>query len=183
MHTSIFDLFKIGIGPSSSHTVGPMRAAYRFLLSLSNAGLLSKVSSVRIELYGSLALTGKGHGTDRGILLGLIGHQPHEVDPALIDERIRTIKAEGELLLFGLRNVPFNSDTIIFHKDKVLPGHSNGMRFTVLDGEGGVLESRVYYSTGGGFFTEKGENTSVHHPPPLPPPFQTPPQPLSICPK
>jgi len=78
-----------------------------------------------------------------GILLGLMGNQPHDVDPALIDERIRTINVEGKLFLFGLRNVPFDSDTIIFHKDKVLPGHSNGMRFTVLDGEGGVLESRV----------------------------------------
>jgi len=173
MHTSIFDLFKIGIGPSSSHTVGPMRAAYRFLLVLSHAGLLSKVSSVRVELYGSLALTGKGHGTDRGILLGLMGHQPHEVDPALIDERIRTINVEGKLLLFGLRNVPFDSDTIIFHKDKVLPGHSNGMRFTVLDGEGGVLESRVYYSTGGGFVREEGEDTSVQQRAPVPHPFKS----------
>lgn len=173
MHTSIFDLFKIGIGPSSSHTVGPMRAAYRFLLSLSHAGLLSKVSSVRVELYGSLALTGKGHGTDRGILLGLMGHQPHEVDPALIDERIRTINVEGKLLLFGLRNVPFDSDTIIFHKDKVLPGHSNGMRFTVLDGDGGVLESRVYYSTRGGFVREEGEDTSIQQRAPVPHPFKS----------
>src|SRR5258708_14226264 len=111
MHTSIFDLFKIGIGPSSSHTVGPMRAAYRFLLVLSHAGLLSKVSSVRVELYGSLALTGKGHGTDRGILLGLMGDQPHEVDPALIDERIRTINVEGNRFLLVRRNSPFNSNT------------------------------------------------------------------------
>ena len=173
MRTSIFDLFKIGIGPSSSHTVGPMRAAYRFLLSLSQAGLLAKVSSVRVELYGSLALTGKGHGTDRGILLGLMGNQPHDVDPALIDERIRTINVEGKLFLFGLRNVPFDSDTIIFHKDKVLPGHSNGMRFTVLDGEGGVLESRVYYSTGGGFVMEEGEDTSVQQRAPVPHPFKS----------
>src|SRR5712664_2212125 len=173
MHTSIFDLFKIGIGPSSSHTVGPMRAAYRFLLSLSQAGLLPKVSSVRVELYGSLALTGKGHGTDRGILLGLMGNQPHEVDPALIDERIRTINVESKLFLFGLRNVPFDSDTIIFHKDKVLPGNAHGMRFTVLDGEGGVLESRVYYSTGGGFVTEEGEDTSVQQRAPVPHPFKS----------
>src|SRR5258708_26931670 len=101
-----------------------------------------------------------------------MGHQPQEVDPALIDERIRRINVEGKLFLLGLRNVPFDSDTIIFHKDKVLPGHSNGMRFTVLDGEGGVLESRVYYSTGGGFVTEEGEDTSVHHRAPGPPPFQ-----------
>ncbi len=173
MHTSIFDLFKIGIGPSSSHTVGPMRAAYRFLLSLSHAGLLCKVSSVRVELYGSLALTGKGHGTDRGILLGLMGHQQHEVDPGLIDEQIRTINAEGKLLLFGLRNVPFASDTIIFHKDKVLPGHSNGMRFTVIDGEGGVLKSGVYYSVRGGFLTEDGEDTSVQQRATVPHPFRS----------
>lgn len=95
------------------------------------------------------------------------------MDPALIDERIRTINVEGKLSLFGLRNVPFDSDTIIFHKDKVVPGHSNGMRFTVLDGEGGVLESRVYYSTGGGFVREEGEDTSVQQRAPVPHPFKS----------
>src|ERR1700730_4203652 len=126
MHTSLFDVFKIGIGPSSSHTVGPMRAAYRFLIQLSKDGLLSRVSRVRVELYGSLALTGKGHGTDRGILLGLMGHQPETVEPGVVDEQVQIIARQGKLLLFGVHSVPFTSDTILFHTDQVLPGHSNG---------------------------------------------------------
>ena len=173
MRTSLFDLFKVGIGPSSSHTVGPMRAAYRFLLSLSRNGLLGKVTRVRVELYGSLALTGKGHGTDRGILLGLMGHQPETVDPALIDQQLRTITSESGLLLFGLHGVPFTSDTMLFHKDQVLPGHSNGMRFTALDAMNHVLEKRVYYSVGGGFITEEGEDPSAQQRPAVPYPFRS----------
>src|SRR6266478_1336754 len=150
MRTSLFDLFKVGIGPSSSHTVGPMRAAYRFLLSLSRNGLLGKVTRVRVELYGSL---------------GLMGHQPETVDPALIDQQLRTITSEIGLLLFGLHGVPFTSDTMLFHKDQVLPGHSNGMRFTALDAMNHVLEKRVYYSVGGGFITEEGEDPSAQQRP------------------
>src|ERR1700758_5250096 len=103
MHTSLFDLFKIGIGPSSSHTVGPMRAADRFVRHLSHEALLIVVDRVRVELYGSLALTGLGHGTDRGVLLGLMGKQPDEVDPAEIRERIDTVRGRHQIELFGRR--------------------------------------------------------------------------------
>jgi L-serine dehydratase len=173
MHTSLFDLFKIGIGPSSSHTVGPMRAAFRFLLGLSNAGLLSKTSRVRAELYGSLALTGKGHGTDRGILLGLMGQEPDTVNPAFIEQQIQQVTDHGRLRLYGLKEVPFEADTIVFHKDKLLPGHSNGMRFTALDESGCTLSTKVYYSIGGGFITEEGEKASALRRAPVPYPFKS----------
>jgi L-serine dehydratase len=173
MHTSLFDVFKIGIGPSSSHTVGPMRAAYRFLLQLSKNGLLSKVNRVRVELYGSLALTGKGHGTDRGILLGLTGHQPESVEPGLVDEQVQAIAKQGKLLLFGIHSVPFTSDAIVFHKDQVLPGHSNGMRFTAVDATDLVLDTRVYYSVGGGSVSEEGQDSSHEASVSVPHPFHS----------
>jgi L-serine dehydratase len=158
MQTSLFDLFKIGIGPSSSHTVGPMRAACRFVRRLSQQALLISVDRVRVELYGSLALTGLGHGTDRGILLGLMGKQPDEVDPGEIEDCVRTIRSRNQITLFHQREVRFEPEDLVFHKDAVLPGHSNGMRFTAFDRNGGVLDSRVYYSIGGGFITEEGES-------------------------
>jgi L-serine dehydratase len=173
MHTGVFDLFKIGIGPSSSHTVGPMRAAYRFLSQLSENRLLSKVNRLRVELYGSLALTGKGHGTDRGILLGLTGHQPETVEPGLIDEQVQIIATQGKLLLFGLHSVPLTSDTIVFHKDQVLPGHSNGMRFTALDAIGHVVDTRLYYSVGGGSVREEGQGSCTEGSVSVPHPFHS----------
>jgi L-serine dehydratase len=159
MHTSLFDLFKIGIGPSSSHTVGPMRAAYRFVHQLSLLERLSSVDRVRIEFYGSLALTGLGHGTDRGVILGLLGKEPHDVDPAEIENCIRTIRGRNQIALLGLREVKFSPDDLVFHIDSVLPGHSNAMRFTAFDENGKVIESRVYYSVGGGFVTEEGQDS------------------------
>jgi L-serine dehydratase len=159
MQTSLFDLFKIGIGPSSSHTVGPMRASYRFVRQLSLRALLTSVARVRVELYGSLALTGIGHGTDRGVLLGLIGWQPDNVDPAEIDELVGVIRGRHEINLFNRREVQFGPEDLVFHKDAVLPGHSNGMRFTAFDKNGGVLDTRVYYSVGGGFVTEEGDES------------------------
>ena len=173
MHTSLFDLFRVGIGPSSSHTVGPMRAAYCFLLRLSHAGFLSKVSRVSVELFGSLALTGKGHGTDRGILLGLMGIQPETVDPRLVDGQMQTIQKEGKLLLFGLQSVVFSPDSIVFRKNEVLPGHSNGMRFRAFDASGEVLATRVYYSVGGGFVTEEGGDASAEGRTAVPRPFKS----------
>ena len=173
MHTSLFDLFKIGIGPSSSHTVGPMRAAYRFVLKLSQTELLHKVARVRAELYGSLALTGRGHGTDRGILLGLAGEQPDQVNPLEIEERVRTIKERQELILFGVRKIPFQPQDLVFHNEVVLPGHSNGMRFTALGSQGETLDTRVFYSIGGGFIIEEGEDTSVQQCAPVGHPFRS----------
>jgi L-serine dehydratase len=157
MHTSLFDLFKIGIGPSSSHTVGPMRAAYRFAERLSHRELLERVGRVRIELFGSLALTGLGHGTDRGILLGLIGKQPDGIDPSEIPGLMEGIQKSGLLTLFARHAVPFASGDLIFTKDVLLPGHSNGMRFTAFGVDGQTLDTRVFYSVGGGFITEEGE--------------------------
>lgn len=150
--TSLFDLFKIGIGPSSSHTVGPMRAAQRFAALLVTEALLPV--RVRIELFGSLALTGKGHGTDRAILLGLAGESPDLIEPAEVDglvARIRSEKRIGQLAFDEARD-------LIFHCDLVLPGHPNGMRFTAFDAERRELRAKVYYSIGGGFVTEEGSS-------------------------
>jgi L-serine dehydratase len=171
MQTSLFDLFKIGIGPSSSHTVGPMRAGYRFVRQLSERGFLTSVARVRVELYGSLALTGMGHGTDRGVLLGLLGLQPDEVDPAQIEELVGAIRSDRCITLFHRHDVHFEPEDLVFHKDALLPGHSNGMRFTAFDRNGGVVNSRVYYSVGGGFVTEEGEERSATEAASVPYPF------------
>lgn len=161
MKTSIFDLFKIGIGPSSSHTVGPMRAARRFAEEL-QTNEIERVSRVQIELYGSLALTGIGHGTDRAVLLGLSGERPETVDPAGIEEIIDRIRGAGTLYLLGVKPVPFDERSdLLFHQDTVLSGHPNGMRFTALTAHGVAIASRVYYSIGGGFIVQGGEHLSA----------------------
>ena len=160
MHTSLFDLFRIGIGPSSSHTVGPMRAAYRFANRLSHHGLLEKAGKIRVELFGSLALTGLGHGTDRGVLLGLMGKQPDEIDPAEIEALVAGIRESGKFPLLARHVVPFTSADLVFDKQTLLPAHSNGMRFTATDTVGAPLLTRVYYSVGGGFITEEDGSPS-----------------------
>ena len=160
MHTSLFDLFKIGIGPSSSHTVGPMRAAYRFAEKLSDQELFEKIAKVRVELFGSLALTGPGHGTDRGILLGLMGKRPDEIDPSEIQGLVAGVRKSGVLPLFARHSIPFTPDDPVFDKVNVLPGHTNGMRFTATGFDGRTIATRVYYSVGGGFITEEGEEPS-----------------------
>jgi L-serine dehydratase len=162
MHTSLFDLFKIGIGPSSSHTVGPMRAANSFVHRLARAELLRDVRRIEVELFGSLALTGHGHGTDRGILLGLMGRQPDEVDPDGTAACLQEIRLRREITVFEGHVIPFEPEDLLFRKDQVLPGHSNGMRFTALDEKGHPVDTRVYYSVGGGFVTEEGEPSSAH---------------------
>jgi L-serine dehydratase len=159
LKTSIFEIFKVGIGPSSSHTVGPMRAARQFAEDLRDRDLLRRVTQVRVELFGSLALTGHGHQTDRAVLLGLSGEQPETVDPAAIDEKVRTIRQERTLRLLNATDVPFHEDEdLLFLKTQVLPGHSNGMRFTAFDNAGGELCSAVFYSVGGGFISREGED-------------------------
>jgi L-serine dehydratase len=161
VHTSLFDLFKIGIGPSSSHTVGPMRAAYRFVELLIHRGILASTARLRVELYGSLALTGKGHGTDRGILLGLMGERPDSVDPASIESRVAEVAEKGELRLFGQRAIPFTlPDDLQFRMKETLAAHPNGMRFTACASDGAVLDQRVFYSIGGGFIREEGQAES-----------------------
>jgi L-serine dehydratase len=172
MKTSIFDLFKIGIGPSSSHTVGPMRAARRFVERLEANHHLSSASRVVAELYGSLALTGTGHGTDRAVLLGLSGEKPEEVDPSQIDSIIGAIRSTHALKLLGTYSIPLDeSCDLIFRVDQVLPGHPNGMQFTAFDQHGGILAREIYYSVGGGFIIREGEPSATDTVP-LPVPHQ-----------
>ncbi|MBB3220129.1 L-serine dehydratase [Massilia umbonata] len=168
---SVFDLFKIGIGPSSSHTVGPMVAARRFLL---DQGPLDDASGVTAELYGSLALTGVGHGTDTAVILGLMGETPQDVDPGRVDAMLAEAQRRGELSLLGVKTVPFvRARHLVFHKTENLPEHPNGMRFT-LHRPGGDT-SRVYYSIGGGFIRAEGEGTAPDGAPAaaVPYPFDT----------
>ncbi len=156
MAVSVFDLFKIGIGPSSSHTVGPMRAARLFALRLQHEGLLPRVARVQAELYGSLGATGKGHGTDKAVLLGLEGEEPDKVDVDGIDARLAAIRANGRLALLGRQPIAFDlRDDLLFYRRLTLDGaplaHANGMRLLAFDAAGGELDRRVYYSVGGGF--------------------------------
>lgn len=152
MSISVFDLFSIGIGPSSSHTVGPMKAAREFVLSLEHHHAIQTTHHVRIELFGSLAFTGKGHGTDYAILLGLEGYAPDSIDPDLIPLRFHAICSEQMLLLAGKKAIPFHYEKdLLFHLNETLPKHTNGMRFTALNQAGEMIHSEIYYSIGGGF--------------------------------
>jgi len=172
MAISVFDLFKVGIGPSSSHTVGPMTAARLFALGLRSDGLLSDVARIRITLYGSLGLTGKGHGSDKAVLLGLEGSLPATVDVDTIPERIDAIAATGALCVLGEHKIPFNgpADLEFNRKKSPLAEHPNGMRFTAYDAAGQPLRERVYYSVGGGFVKDehgtgiKQDDTVVPYP-------------------
>ncbi len=158
MKTSVFDLFKIGIGPSSSHTIGPMRAAFQFASLLASHSLLANVHRVLIELYGSLALTGIGHNTDRAVLLGLSGEKPDTVEPASIDDLLNKIRHQKTLCPLGRQELPFDETTdLLFHHELVLPGHPNGMRFSAFDENGHLLRTDVFYSIGGGFISHEGE--------------------------
>jgi L-serine dehydratase len=161
--TSLFDLYKIGIGPSSSHTMGPMRAARRFVSELQVKGLLTHTGRVRTELYGSLALTGKGHGTDRAILLGLSGEEASSIDPSSIEPKLQTIRASSMLQLLGTKLIAFHeADDLIFHRDIMFPPgsvtqHPNGVKFAAFDTAGKLLREQVYFSIGGGFIVADGE--------------------------
>ena len=156
MPFSIFDVFRIGIGPSSSHTVGPMLAVNRYLRALRPQ--LARVARVRVDLYGSLALTGVGHCTDSAVLLGLLGEEPHLVDPALAQQRVARVRAEGRLPLAGAHEVPFDEAAdLLFHKRASLPQHPNGMRVTAFDASGAVLLAREYFSIGGGAVKDEDE--------------------------
>jgi L-serine dehydratase len=152
MALSVFDLFKIGIGPSSSHTVGPMRAARIFALRLEHDGLLTGTTRVCAQLYGSLGATGKGHGSDKAVLLGLLGLEPDTVDVEQIGAHLQTLRGEKRLALLGRHAITFNEKAdLLFHRRETLPFHANGMRFTAFDAAGAELANRVYYSVGGGF--------------------------------
>ena len=152
MALSVFDLFKIGIGPSSSHTVGPMRAARLFALRLEHDGVLAQTRRIRSELYGSLGATGKGHGSDKAVLLGLLGLEPDTVDVEHIDAHLKAARSAKSLALLGRHTIAFDEKAdLLFHRRQTLPFHSNGMRFTAFDTAGAELANRVYYSVGGGF--------------------------------
>jgi len=166
VNTSLFELFKIGIGPSSSHTVGPMRASLRFLRLLESSNLLPRTATVNVDLYGSLALTGIGHGTDRAILLGLLGEAPDTVDPATVEASIAAIRATGHLQLGGTTTIPFTETANLhlrrnqMYPDPAVPSHPNGMRFTAFDATGATLADEVFYSIGGGFIVCEAERTA-----------------------
>jgi L-serine dehydratase len=155
VHISVFDIFKIGIGPSSSHTVGPMLAARRFAERLDADGQLARTAGVKVELFGSLGFTGRGHGSDRAILLGLEGDAPATVDVDSIAPRVARAAQHKRVMLLGKHEVAFDAETqLVFHRREKLPLHVNGLRFTALATGGGTLVERIYYSVGGGFVVD-----------------------------
>jgi L-serine dehydratase len=152
MAVSVFDLFKIGIGPSSSHTVGPMRAARMFVERLRHDGVLERVTRVKCALYGSLGATGKGHGSDKAVLLGLAGHEPDTVDVDAVPALLDAMRSDHAVLLGGTQRVAFDErEDLQFNRRETLPFHANGMRLTAFDASGATLAERTYYSVGGGF--------------------------------
>src|SRR4030095_7651928 len=143
---------------SSSHTVGPMNAAREFAQDLESQGLLTQTAKVGIQLYGSLALTGHGHGTDRAVLIGLEGNRPDEVDPDHVEAAVQRIRSPGRLRLLGRHDIAFDEPLdLLYLRNQVLPGHSNGMRFSALDASGRVLRQEEFYSIGGGFIVRGGQ--------------------------
>ena len=166
MALSVFDLFKIGIGPSSSHTVGPMKAAAMFVRRLAKAGQISQVARIEARLYGSLGATGKGHGTDTAIMLGLGGLLPDSIDPDTIESRIRQIREDASLLLNGEQRMVFKERSdILFLRNETLPFHANGARFLAFASDGEQIEERCYFSVGGGFVVSQEEaDRSVDQP-------------------
>ncbi|MGH8139303.1 MAG: L-serine ammonia-lyase [Steroidobacteraceae bacterium] len=173
MTLSVFDIFKVGIGPSSSHTMGPMRAAREFVQGLKRDGLLGATNQIAVRLYGSLALTGAGHGTDRAVLAGLEGAEPESVDPDSIEPTLQRIRTSGHINLLGQHAIAFDEPMqLLFMRHERLPRHSNGMRFTALDESLKPLREEDYYSIGGGFIV-RGDETeareaTAHAPPPYP---------------
>ncbi|WP_432546629.1 L-serine ammonia-lyase [Kineococcus sp. SYSU DK004] len=177
MTTSVFDLFTIGIGPSSSHTVGPMRAAHAFAERLAAAGDLERTARVRCELFGSLGATGHGHGTVPAVVLGLAGEQPQLVDPDAAGPLVEAVRTSGRLPLAGRHPVVFSVDEdVVLHRRARLPFHPNGMVFEALDAAGVLVQRRTWYSVGGGFVLDEDETdreTLLADPTPVPHPFTT----------
>jgi L-serine dehydratase len=177
MAISVFDLFSVGIGPSSSHTVGPMRAARTFVDGLAEDGTLGSVARVQAELFGSLGATGFGHGSDKAVLLGLSGERPEEINTDTVPAKVAAIRESGRLSVRGEHEVVFVEDTdLTMHRRKSLPAHPNGMVFRAFDAEGGLLRERTYYSVGGGFVRDESYGTEavfVEDSTPVPYPFRT----------
>ena len=173
MTVGVFDLFKLGVGPSSSHTMGPMTAAARFAARLRGEGLLARTARVQTKLYASLALTGKGHHTDRAVILGLMGHEPAALDPDAGDAALKTVASEGRLWLGGDHIIGFDPERdIVWARRERLPQHPNALTFTALSAADEPLTSRTYFSVGGGFVRDEDdigrnapdEDTGVPHP-------------------
>lgn len=185
MAISVFDLFKIGIGPSSSHTVGPMRAAVTFARDLRDQGVLDQVATVKVDLFGSLGATGRGHGSDKAVILGLEGAEPESVDVDLVSGRLAVVRESRRLRLLGEHAVPFREpEHLMMHRRKSLPYHPNGMKFAAYDADGGVLRSCIYYSVGGGFVVDEaaaGADRIKEDDTRLPYPFKTAADLLALC--
>ena len=183
---SVFDLFKIGIGPSSSHTVGPMRAAHEFVIGLESQQLLESVAHIHVELFGSLGATGHGHGTIGAVLAGLEGNLPETVDPDAVRARVESVKSQHALRLSASHAIPMDPEKdIILHRRRVLPFHANGMTFRAELGDGAVCSERTFYSVGGGFVVEQTDEGPVlaEDATPVPFPFDTAAELLELCTK
>ncbi|MDH5346181.1 MAG: L-serine ammonia-lyase [Gammaproteobacteria bacterium] len=185
MSISVFDLFTIGIGPSSSHTVGPMRAARMFAARLADKGHIDSCATIRVHLYGSLGATGRGHGSDKAVILGLEGERPETVDVDGIPARMQAISERLALNLLDRRKIRFDpQEDLRFEKRESLPGHPNGLRFVALNEAGATLFERIYYSVGGGFVVSEGHTEDpviTESPAELPYPFATGEELLALC--
>ncbi len=185
MAISAFDLFKVGIGPSSSHTVGPMNAARRFVDGLAREQGLDHCRRVVAELFGSLGATGAGHGSPKAVILGLEGEDPATVDIETIAERVARVREQGRLMLAGEVEIAFSyRDDLVMHRTESLPYHANGMRFSAYGDDGALLRQRVYYSVGGGFVVDENaaqEDVLVEDPTPIPYPFSSGAELLALC--
>ncbi|MBZ4497453.1 MULTISPECIES: L-serine ammonia-lyase [unclassified Dermacoccus] len=184
MALSAFELYSIGIGPSSSHTVGPMRAAARFLDVLRSEGHFDDAARVQVELCGSLGQTGHGHGSDKAVVLGLMGEDPETVDTDIADDRFREVKESHRIMLGGTRELPLDDEDLVLHRRKTLPGHPNGMIARALDDAGNTLVERVYYSVGGGFVVDEdalGADRVVQDTTQVEFPFSTGKELLAVC--
>ncbi len=186
MALSVFDLFKVGIGPSSSHTVGPMRAAQNFCSHIDDLGKLQQVKSIKAELFGSLGATGKGHGSDTAVILGLCGELPESIDPDTVSPRLKEIEESHVLSLLGVHPIKFiANECLTLHKRKSLPYHANGMKFTALDAGDNELHSAIFYSIGGGFIIDEsaaqGDDPLVEEATEVPYPFTTANELLTLC--
>lgn len=182
MAISVFDIFKVGIGPSSSHTVGPMRAALTFANALQQQSLLIDLESITIDFFGSLGATGKGHGSNKAVMLGLLGESPEKIDPDSIADKLDKIEQSGEIYLLNKYPVKFNQAEHIVFQRKVLSFHANGMRFTARNKQQEILLEKEFYSVGGGFIvSETGASNSFDDDNCLPYPFKTADELLKLC--
>src|SRR5690349_9255977 len=164
MTISVFDLFSVGIGPSSSHTVGPMRAAARFVSDLRTLGAFDDVVDVRVDLYGSLAATGAGHGTFTAVLLGLEGHRPDEIRTDEMERRVDAMRATGTIAFGGARDIALTEEDLVLRPLTILPFHPNGMAITAIDENGLELHRETYFSIGGGFVVTEAESQAAAPP-------------------